>query len=124
MGKWILYAQPNYAQPKPTHLPPLSKPHKGLKEQPIPSICHSTHNEQQCLQGTSQPILNNISYSTTTISTKTSSATTHKSTTHLGVHYFSCTHTKKFAGIHSNEAILQVTSELCNFETHIKKKKS
>ena len=23
MGKWVLYAQPNYAQPKPTHLPPL-----------------------------------------------------------------------------------------------------
>ena len=41
---------------------------------------------------------------------------------HAHPHYFSCTHTKKFAGIHSNEAILQVTTELCNFETHIKKK--
>ena len=41
---------------------------------------------------------------------------------HAHPHYLSCTHTKKFAGIHSNEAILQVTSELCNFETHIKKK--
>ena len=43
---------------------------------------------------------------------------------HAHPHYLSCTRTKKFAGIHSNEAILQVTSELCNFETHIKKKKN
>ena len=41
---------------------------------------------------------------------------------HAHPHYFSRTHAKKFAGIHPNEAILQVTSELCNFETHIKKK--
>ena len=24
MGKWVLYTQPNYAHPKPTHLPPLA----------------------------------------------------------------------------------------------------
>ena len=23
MGKWVLYTQPNYAHPKPTHLPPI-----------------------------------------------------------------------------------------------------
>ena len=24
MGKWVLYTQPNYAYPKPTHLTPLA----------------------------------------------------------------------------------------------------
>ena len=46
MGKWVLYAQPNYAYLKPTHLPPLveltifaPKPHRNVGPFPRP---HST----------------------------------------------------------------------------------